>query len=92
MAKPYYEQYPNVEHAVFITIDDHEFKYDVPNSKDGNGKYKGGWKALVRFVNDVDRLIEEGEIDTRQGNGGGDPGQHTQFSPNVPGGYFAEKE
>ena len=68
MAKPYYKRYPNVPHAISINIDDNKFKYDIPDSKEGDGKHKGGWQALVRFINHVDQMIERGEIDTRQAN------------------------
>ena len=78
MPKPYYEQFPNLPHAISIKIDEYEFKYDVPDSKDGDGKHRGGWKALVRFINDVDRMIEQGELDTRQVNSGYSEGASTE--------------
>ncbi len=65
MAKPYCKRFPNEPHAVSIRIDNHEFKYNVPDSKGGDGKWEGGWKALVRFINDVDYMIEHGDMDTR---------------------------
>ena len=88
MAKSYYKRFPNEPHAVSIKIDNHEFIYDVPDSKGGDGKWEGGWKALVTFINDVNYMIEHGDMDTRlndsdtrQSGKEEALGQHTQVIP-----------
>ena len=57
--RPYYKTHPDVPHQIVFTIDEIRLLYDVP----GDGT--GGWKDIVKAVNEIDAKIENGEIDTR---------------------------
>ena len=56
--QPYYRSHPDDRHGIVFRIDEHEFFYKVPGET-------GGWKDLVRTVNEIEEGIESGKLDTR---------------------------